>query len=1113
MDGVRLYPLASANCLSDTFGQMFVSVSAVGVIPAESRNRPLSILLTPDALPMFTTRISTTVAPRESTRFCLGIRLECGPGKQRGRPTADPVRCEGDCESSNGGLVHWLFAILLLAGYAGGHGTVWADATTVLSAASFKDWKHSGSFWLLTTPEGADLPEGARVEQFPVLLRLHRDWFDFTQAHRQGDDLRVTTSTGAPLAFDIEEWDAEAGVASVWVRVPVITGNARQELRLYWGNEGAQTASDGKQVFNDSNGYLSVWHMTDPVRDEVGSLSCQDTGTTSTAGMIGAARHFANHKGVFGGENITNYPTGSNPHSTEAWFRAEAPNGRVLAWGNEHGQGKVVMHYMSPPHIKMECYFSGADVRGESSIPLGEWVQVVHTYEKGESRVYVNGTLDGTHKTDAAPLAIKSPARLFLGGWYHHYDFQGDMDEVRISREVRSADWIRLQYENQKPNQTLVGPLVQPGNDFAVSESVVTVDEGGAFTITATAGGAQKLLWILKRRGVESVVATDRFAFGFEAGRVRETESATLTLKAIFADGVKSRDIAITIRDTIPEPKFRLKAPAEWDGRAAIEVVPELGNLPALRALGADQLRVNWALDGVAASREVADRRLLLKRAQGSGVLTVTAMIDNGGTPVIESIPIVVREPQQDDPWVPRPLAEEERPEDNQFFPREGSFRDGGGEGRLVYAGQLEGRADRVFVRLYADDKLVATETAEPSAEGRYSISLPLKPGLIKYRTEFGQKVGNQEAVLHTAGNLVCGDAFVIIGQSNAVATDFGERDPLKPSDWVRTYGATAGDPNGARLKLWANAVARSPGGKSEIGYWGMELGRRLVEREQIPICLINGAVGGTRIDQHQRNPKEPTDVQTIYGRLLWRVQQAKLTHGIRAILWHQGENDQGADGPTGGYGYETYRQFFVDLAASWKEDYPNVQRYCVFQIWPKSCAMGIRGSDNRLREVQRTLPRWFSHLSVMSTLGIKPPGGCHFPAEGYAEFARLIEPVLARELYQHRFEQPVTPPNLKRARFGNAERNEVVLEFDMPVVWSDRLVSQFHLEGGVKQVVGGAAEGNLLRLKLQGPTGAKWITYLDSANWNPDNLLYGTNGLAALTFCEVPLEMEDAAR
>ena len=36
-----------------------------------------------------------------------------------------------------------------------------------------------------------------------------------------------------------------------------------------------------------------------------------------------------------------------------------------------------------------------------------------------------------------------------------------------------------------------------------------------------------------------------------------------------------------------------------------------------------------------------------------------------------------------------------------------------------------------------------------------------------------------------------------------------------------------------------------------------MELAKRLVESQKIPICIINGAVGGTRIDQHQRNPDE----------------------------------------------------------------------------------------------------------------------------------------------------------------------------------------------------------------------------------------------------------------
>lgn len=284
-----------------------------------------------------------------------------------------------------------------------------------------------------------------------------------------------------------------------------------------------------------------------------------------------------------------------------------------------------------------------------------------------------------------------------------------------------------------------------------------------------------------------------------------------------------------------------------------------------------------------------------------------------------------------------------------------------------------------------------------------------------------------------------------------------------------------------------------------------------MVESEKIPICIINGAVGGTRIDQHQRNNTDPTDVSTIYGRLLWRVQQAKLTHGIRGVIWHQGENDQGADGPSGGFGYETYRRYFVDLAASWKTDYPNIQHYYVFQIWPKSCAMGINGSDNRLREVQRTLPKLFSNLSVISTLGIKPPGGCHFPAAGYAEFAKFLHPMMQSQLYL-RPEGPFHSPNLKRAYFPTEKCDEVVLQFDCPVNWSDSLVNQFHLDGEPNQVVAGSANDDQITLKLKGPSKSRMVTYLDSANWKPDNLLYGKNGLAALTFCDVPIERPHAA-
>ena len=1001
-------------------------------------------------------------------------------------------------------------------------GTVASDAP---QANDLGDWKHSGSIWLLTTPEGADLPADSKLEQFPVLVRLNRDFFDFAQAKPNGDDLRFSTSTGERLAFQIDEWDAAKGVASVWVRVPLITGNSRQEIKLHWGNASATSESDGQAVFNESNGYLSVWHMNDAVRDDTGTLTSTDTGTTGTPGVIGGARHFSENHGVFCGDMIPNYPTGSDSHSTEVWFRPERPNSTLIGWGNEQGQGKVVMQYRSPPHIRMDCYFSGGNVGGASRVPVGEWTHVVHTYREGEARLYVNGVLDGTNTNDGGPLNIRTPARLFLGGWYHNYDFVGDLDEVRVSKVVRSPEWVKLQFENQQPNQSLVGPIVQPGDEFLISQSELVVAENQTATVTATAGGAQKVLWILKRDGRESVVASDRFSYSFNAGRVAKSLlshgedksdrgassdnglTATLTVKAIYANEVKSKDIAITISDDIPEPVFTLAAPEKWDGRATIEVVPQITNLAAMQAKGAGETNVTWTVDNVAVIKRTEAGKLVLKRAQGNGVMRVSAAIDNGGAPVVQSIDIAVQEPRPSlDAWVPRPLDATEQPEDNQFIARATAGRDGPQFGSLVYAGTLADAADSVFVRVFADDQLFATETAKLNADKKYSLFVKLNLGLIKYRTEFGSKTDDKETVLHTAKNIVCGDAYLIIGQSNAVATDFGEENALVPSDWVRTFGATAGDPDGSRLKLWANAEARRPGGKSEIGYWGMELGRRLVESEKIPICIINGAVGGTRIDQHQRNHADPTDVGTIYGRLLWRVQQAKLTHGIRAVIWHQGENDQGADGPTGGYGYETYRQFFVDLAASWKEDFPNIQHYYAFQIWPRACAMGINGSDNRLREVQRTLPKLFSNMSLISTLGIKPPGGCHFPAAGYAEFARFLHPMMQDHLY-HRHVAPSNPPNLKRAFFTSAQRDELTLEFDCQMNWNETLVSQFHLDGEANQVVTGSANGTRITLKLKGTTKSNTLTYLDSTNWNSDNLLYGQNGLAALTFCEVPIE------
>ncbi|MCX6872709.1 MAG: hypothetical protein NTW21_02725 [Verrucomicrobia bacterium] len=55
-------------------------------------------------------------------------------------------------------------------------------------------------------------------------------------------------------------------------------------------------------------------------------------------------------------------------------------------------------------------------------------------------------------------------------------------------------------------------------------------------------------------------------------------------------------------------------------------------------------------------------------------------------------------------------------------------------------------------------------------------------------------------------------------------------------------------------------------------------------------------------------------------------------------------------------------------------------------------------------------------------------------------------------------------------------------------------------------KLVSGTASGNVLTLKLAAPATAKTIIHLTDRKWDPKTLICGKNGIAALTFCEVPV-------
>lgn len=131
-------------------------------------------------------------------------------------------------------------------------------------------WCHARRLFLNTCASGAGI--AGNVLNFPVLIRLTKNNFNFSEAQSNGNDIRFAKQDNTVLSYEIERWDPVAGVAEAWVKVDTVFGNdSAQCITMYWGNPQVISASNGAAVFDTGNGFQGVWHMNQaagaPVRD------------------------------------------------------------------------------------------------------------------------------------------------------------------------------------------------------------------------------------------------------------------------------------------------------------------------------------------------------------------------------------------------------------------------------------------------------------------------------------------------------------------------------------------------------------------------------------------------------------------------------------------------------------------------------------------------------------------------------------------------------------------------------------------------------------------------------------------------------------------------------
>jgi len=400
-------------------------------------------------------------------------------------------------------------------------------------------------------------------------------------------------------------------------------------------------------------------------------------------------------------------------------------------------------------------------------------------------------------------------------------------------------------------------------------------------------------------------------------------------------------------------------------------------------------------------------------------------------------------------------------------------------------------------------------------ANGSASFNLKQKihAELSEYHFKLYLKSGSSSVLISKADSVVCGDVYIISGQSNSHMTDaqmtyknefcrsFGIQTlnynsfPYNPAD--TTWGLSKAD---AEISIFT--------GPHNVGIWGLELQRIIKENFGIPTCIINGGAAGTTIENNLRNNNNHADLNTIYGRQLYRSQKAGITDKVKAILWYQGESN-------GTLSYQYYQQNFQTLYNQWSQNYPGFKYTYVFQTRP-GCSEQYA---SQLREVQRKLPESFSNLEVLSTSGLPFFSGCHYQYWGYKNIGTVIFRYVSQKFYSPVDTNGMRGPNVRTAFYTNAQKNEIAVLFNNSSVsyWPADSLGQsmknyFYLDGQTNKVSLGSKSGDTIKLKLHTSSNATKLTYLPTVWTHVDSAVYlgpflrNTRGIGAFSFHEFPI-------
>jgi hypothetical protein len=335
---------------------------------------------------------------------------------------------------------------------------------------------------------------GSHID-FPILISLlDEDLHDDVQS--DGDDIAFSINgkwTDHQIEIFNQTYNSTHAQLVSWVRIPFLSTVIDTNITMYYSNSTMASRENPTEVWD--TGYVGIWHLNeDPsggapqIKDSTtnpsdGSSSGFMTTSDQVSGMIGGALDF---------DGVDDHIDFSNPPELQitgeitfqAWFKATGTILEEYLISKSDGSGNrgwdLSFDTLNSTHAWMEYRYSADGINwqliGYELVTLGKWYHAVAIYKPSDyAKFFLDGSLVGIDTTGIPPSQYDPPYNFRIAEKADGGDnFEGIIDEARVSNVARSDGWIITEYNNQyDPNSFYSIELEQSGKPVAILEAEI----------------------------------------------------------------------------------------------------------------------------------------------------------------------------------------------------------------------------------------------------------------------------------------------------------------------------------------------------------------------------------------------------------------------------------------------------------------------------------------------------------------------------------------------------------------------------------------------------------------------------------------------------------------